>query len=46
MNTEEELDQAFDDLKQGKNGFEGALGWKSKVQLLKEEGYTPSQLGF
>ena len=30
MNTEQELDQAFDDYRVGKNGFENAPGWKSK----------------
>ncbi len=30
LNTEEELLQAFEDYKNGKNGFEGSQEWKSE----------------
>lgn len=35
MNTEDEIVQAFEDYKSGKNGFENALKWKSKNHELK-----------
>ncbi|XP_077420625.1 pirin [Vanacampus margaritifer] len=31
MNTEEEIDQAISDYRNGQNGFERALNWKSKI---------------
>jgi redox-sensitive bicupin YhaK (pirin superfamily) len=31
MNTEEEIKQAFDDYRRGKNGFEKADKWHSSV---------------
>ena len=34
MNNAEELDQAFDDFEKGKNGFEGADKWSSKIKEL------------
>lgn len=35
MNTEEEVEQAYVDFKEGKNGFEGAPGWESRNKKLK-----------
>lgn len=37
MNTQEELQEAINDYYYGRNGFEGAQGWKSKISKLKEE---------
>ena len=34
MNTPEELDTAFDDYENGKNGFEEAVGWSSKIKEM------------
>jgi len=31
MNTQQELEQAFDDYRNFKNGFENAKNWKSKI---------------
>jgi len=35
LNTPEEIQQAFDDYRQSKNGFEGASRWESKIRHLK-----------
>lgn len=35
MNTKEEIEQAFEDYQQGKNGFEGAAEWESKIRNMK-----------
>ena len=37
MNTAEECEQALQDYKEGKNGFEGVKGWSSKNKLLRLE---------
>lgn len=37
MNTREEIEQAFDDYQNGKNGFEGAREWSSKNKSLQKK---------
>ncbi|CAD8088866.1 unnamed protein product [Paramecium sonneborni] len=37
MNTKEEIQQAFQDYYDQKNGFEGAHSWKSKIQNLSKK---------
>ena len=37
MNTEEEIEQALKDRAEGKNGFEGADTWKSKIRELSSK---------
>jgi len=32
MNTESEIEQAFSDFRNGKNGFENAATWKSSIK--------------
>jgi hypothetical protein len=32
MNTKEEIQQAFEDYYEGKNGFENAQKWQSKIK--------------
>ena len=34
MNTQEEIQQTFKDYQMGKNGFENAQQWESKIKLL------------
>ena len=34
MNTQEQIQQAFYDYQGGKNGFEGAHNWESKIKEL------------
>jgi len=36
MNTREELEQAFDDYRNFKNGFENARNWESTIQHMNE----------
>lgn len=43
MNTHAEIEQAFRDFDQGKNGFEGAHQWSSKIKNLAK-GYKPEDL--
>jgi hypothetical protein len=35
MNTREEVQQAFDDFKTGRNGFENARTWRSNIRDMK-----------
>ena len=37
MNTEEEINQAFNDYKMERNGFEGARIWKSSIKNLAKK---------
>jgi quercetin 2,3-dioxygenase len=36
MNTQQEIAQAFNDYQTGKNGFEGAEEWESKIKDLRD----------
>ncbi len=36
MNTQQELQEAFNDYKMAKNGFENRLNWESKIQYMTE----------
>ena len=40
MNKREELYTAFDDFQEGKNGFEGAPQWESKIKNMKYKSRT------
>jgi len=40
LNEQEELQRAVDDFHQGKNGFEGAKKWASKIKDLKYRSKT------
>ena len=35
MNTQQEIYQAFEDFQSGKNGFEGAPKWQSKIKDIR-----------
>ena len=37
LGSQEDLNQAFEDYKSGKNGFEKAIGWKSETKKLAAE---------
>jgi quercetin 2,3-dioxygenase len=37
MNTEEEINEAFNDYKTEKNGFEGARSWQSTIKNLAKK---------
>ena len=37
LNTQQELEQCFEDYQEGKNGFEGAQQFKSKIRQLKDK---------
>jgi len=37
MNTYEEIEQAFSDYRNSRNGFESSRGWRSKISKLVEE---------
>lgn len=38
VENEEQLFQAFDDYRKGKNGFEGAREWSSEIRHLSKKG--------
>lgn len=37
MNTDDELELTIRDFQRGKNGFEGAPGWKSKIRYMSHD---------
>lgn len=40
LNTEEQLNQAFDDFRSGRNGFEAAPKWRSEIRNMKNKRST------
>ena len=43
LNTETQLKEAFDDFNMGRNGFENARTWRSKIRDMKNEKRATSQ---
>lgn len=40
LNNEKQLQEAFDDFRAGRNGFEAAPKWKSEIRKLKNKRST------